>query len=135
MTLKEFIQTHDVDSASARITEQDIPLMESLLGASMGPQMREYVLTYGYLGYKFIELFGINSRQGPDSDMIKRTIRLHNRYPKTEGMIALEDQGDGDFCLVDGEDRVYRFLIAGQVLTPREGKLFDYILERFASIS
>ncbi|MCD7769218.1 MAG: SMI1/KNR4 family protein [Oscillospiraceae bacterium] len=134
MTLQEFIRENDTDCARSPIAPQDIPLMETLLGAAIGPQLREYLTTYGYLGYKFAELYGITATGGPNSDMIKKTQQLHDRYPVTKALIAIEDQGDGDYYLADGQDGIYRFLSATGQLAKQDMKLFDYILARFESI-
>lgn len=87
-----------------------------------------------YLGYKHIELFGVNNHQGINSDMLNKTLRLHKNFEKTMGLIAIEDQGDGDYYLVDSNDMIYRFVVANNELCSQNIYLFEYILQRFLSV-
>lgn len=134
MDIKEFIATHNVDYSMNPISEKDIPIIEVALGVSTGTQLRQYIVEYGYIGYGFIELYGINNRQGLNSNMVKKTKYLHKYFAKTSNYIALEDQGDGDYYLVDENDMIYRFLSSTNELTCQNIQLFDYILERFSII-
>ncbi len=130
MNLKEFIMSHDVDYSYNRANETFLSKMESLVGVRIGEQLKNYIINYGYLGYKHIELFGVNNSQGIDSDMIKQTLLLHKQFDVTKSLIAIEDQGDGDYYLVDETDMVYRFLPENKL--SEIGLSFDeYILSRF----
>lgn len=130
MNLKEFIMSHDVDYSYNRANETFLSKMESLVGVRIGEQLKNYIINYGYLGYKHIELFGVNNSQGIDSDMIKQTLLLHKQFDVTKSLIAIEDQGDGDYYLVDETDMVYRFLPENKL--SEIGLIFDeYILSRF----
>lgn len=130
MNLKEFIMSHNVDYSYNRANEAFLSKMESLVGVRIGKQLKDYIINYGYLGYKHIELFGVNNSQGIDSDMIKQTLLLHKRFNVTKSLIAIEDQGDGDYYLVDETDMVYRFLPENNL--SETGLSFDeYILSRF----
>lgn len=104
------------------------------MGASIGNELSDYILKYGYLAYKHSELYGINSIQFLDSDMVKQTIYLHTYYPETKLFIALENQGEGDYYLVDEYDFIYEFDTELLILTPTNTKLYEYILQRFKSI-
>lgn len=130
MNLKEFIMSHDVDYSYNRANETFLSKMESLVGVRIGEQLKNYIINYGYLGYKHIELFGVNNSQGIDSDMIKQTLLLHKQFDVTKSLIAIEDQGDRDYYLVDETDMVYRFLPENKL--SEIGLSFDeYILSRF----
>lgn len=131
MTLSDFIKNNDVDYSFNRITSDMIPEIEAKIGVLFGKQLKEYVIEYGYLGYKYIELFGINNYQGINSDMVNKTLRLHKNFEKVKNLIAVEDQGDGDYYLVDSSDMVYRFVLANNELVPQNIDLFEYILQRF----
>ena len=133
MELKEFINNNNVDYSYNRVNEQYLPEIENIVGAKIGEQLKDYILQYGYLGYEHIELFGVNNTQKVDSDMIQRTLFLHKRFDVTEGMIAIEDQGDGDYYLVNSEDMVYRFVAGSNELQATNLKLNEYILKRFLS--
>lgn len=134
MTLVEFINNNDVDFSFNRISENNIFEIEKTIGVSLGSQLKQYILEYGYLGYKHIELFGVNNFQGINSDMLNKTLRLHKISEKTIGMIAVEDQGDGDYYLVDSNDMIYRFILDNNELLPQNIDLFSYILQRFMTI-
>ena len=131
MTLIDFIKNNDVDYSFNRITSDMISELESKLKTRFGEQLKKYVTEYGYLGYKHVELFGVNNHQGINSDMIKKTLRLYERFEKTRGLIAIEDQGDGDYYLVDSNDKVFRFVLANDELVAQNIDLFEYILQRF----
>ena len=131
MTLNEFIKNNDVDYTFNRISDDIICEIENKLGVRFGDQLKKYVLEYGYLGYEYIELFGINNHQGINSDMVRKTLRLNEQFDKTKGLIAIEDQGDGDYYLVNSDDNVYRFVAANNELVSQNIDLFEYILQRF----
>lgn len=134
MTLDEFIQNSDVDYAFNRVSEDFICKIEEKLGVKLGSQLKRYILEYGYLGYKHVELFGVNAYQKFKSDMLAQTIWINDHFKQTTGLIAIEDQGDGDYYLADSSDRMYRFVAANNELTPQNIDLFEYILKRFAAI-
>lgn len=131
MKLIEFINSHDVDYSNNCIEASDIPIIEAYVSVLFGAQLKEYILNYGFLGYKYIDLFGVIKKMMERSDMVAETQYLHNYSPKTKDLIAIEDQGDGDFYLVDSEDTVYRYLASRDELTKLDIKLFDYIVKRF----
>ena len=134
MTIDEFIKNNKVTLTFNRITEADIPHYEELLGVKIGPQMRAYLLNYGLLMYKYVRFFNINTVQGDNSDMVDETVFIHKQFPKTQGLIAFEDQGDGDYYLVDSEDRVYNFLDGNNEIVDTGLTLNEYILKRFESV-
>lgn len=134
MELKDFIKNNNVDYSFNRISESFLLEIESIVGVKIGEQLKDYILHYGYLGYEHIELFGVNNAQKTDSDMIQRTLFLHKRFDNTKGLIAIEDQGDGDYYLVNSEDAVYRFIAGSKELLVTNMKLNEYILNRFLSV-
>lgn len=131
MTLIDFIKDNDVDYSVNRITIDMISDFENEVNVHFGEQLKKYILEYGYLGYKHVELFGINNCQGINSDMITKTLRLHEKFDKTRDLIAIEDQGDGDYYLIDSNDIIYRFVLTNNELVPQKIDLFEYILRRF----
>lgn len=133
MKIDEFIENHNVDYSYNRVNEIFLPEIEKKVGVRVGEQLKRYIMNYGYLGYKHIELFGVNSSQGFESDMIKQTLLLHKWFDATKNLIALEDQGDGDYYLVDETDMVYRF-IPNNNISKTGSDLDDYILNRFLTV-
>ena len=134
MILPEFIKNNDVDYSFNRISSEKICEYEDKTGVKFGCLLKRYILDYGYLGYRHIEFFGINNVQGINSDMLHKTFWLHENFAKTKNLIAIEDQGDGDYYLVDSNDLVYRFVVANNELIFKNIDLFEYILQRFLTI-
>ena len=130
MKLKKFLVKYKIDHSANRIDPNDVSFYEELLGTKFGPQLREYILTYGYLGYQHIEMLGINSLQKEKSDMVKVTLRLRKRNPELKYMIAVDNQGDGDYYLVDSEDQIYRYLQSSKEPVKMNIDLESYIVNR-----
>ena len=101
------------------------------LQALVGKELTAYLLKYGYLGFEHVELYGMNSRQGLKSDLVSQTKYLHQHYPDTSSLVAIENQGEGDYYLVDSEDNVYEYDTNMKQLRKTGLKLFKYILKRF----
>ncbi len=128
----DFIEKNDVEHTDNRISMDELTTIQSELGISFGSQLTKYVLEFGYLAFGAVELYGINSRQGSASDMVKQTHYLHNYYPCTNPFVALENAGDGDYYVVDSRDNVFEFIPEqNNELKDTGMQLFDYILKRF----
>ena len=134
MDIKHFISENNVDKCNALIDVEMLEQAEQLIGVRFGKELREYLLKYGYLGYDYIELYGINARQGMDSDMVKQTLYLHLYFPITRPYVALENQGDGDYYLINSNDEVYEYNSEQEKMMDVGMSLFEYILQRFQSI-
>ena len=134
MILESFISANNVLHTTRLIDEEQLQKVEEFIGLSFGPQLKEYILKYGYLSYKHSELYGINSNQNLDSDLVKQTLYLHNYFHITRGFIALENQGEGDYYIVDEDDNVYEYDTEIKELNKTNMKVFDYILQRFQSL-
>jgi len=134
MVFEEFINSKDVDYTKSLIDLDAIKDIELLIGVPLGKELIHYILKYGYLGYKHIELYGVNSSQFLDSDMLSQTLYLHKYFPKTAKYIALENLGDGNYAVVSSDDVVYEYSSEEDSLVDTEMKLFDYIFNRFSSI-
>lgn len=131
MNLQEFIDKRDVECSKKLIKTDDIPQLEDKTGICFGKELRQYILQYGYMAYKHIELYGVNSIQMMDSDMIRQTVHLHKYFPKTKGYAALESLGDGDYAVVDPNDDIYEYCSDEDSLQKTGMKLFGYIADRF----
>lgn len=59
---------------------------------------------------------------------------LHKYYPVTNKLIAIENQGEGDYYLVDDDDNVFEYDSEIDELINLHMKLNDYIVSRFESI-
>lgn len=132
MDLKQFIEENDVLVSNSLISPSKIKNIENLIKVKIGEQLRTYITTYGYLIFEGIELYGITARQHlGDSDLVKQTLYLHKYFTSTKGYIALENQGDGDYYLVDSQDNIWELISEQNKLKSTGLKLFDYILKRF----
>ena len=135
--LDSFIEKNDVLFSKNLVTEDIVKEIESVITTKLGPKLREYILKYGFLSFKHVELYGINSKQGINSDMIKMTSMMHERYPSTKSMVVLENRGDGDFILIDENDNAYEFDINIDTSTTPlnlNKEIFDYIIDRFHEV-
>ncbi len=131
MDIRQFILENSVDQCKALINRETLELAEKQIGLSFGEELTEYLLKYGYLGYEYIELYGINANQGLKSDMVTQTEYLHKYFPLTKSFIALENQGEGDYYIVNGKDEVYEYISEQNKLVETGLSLFEYILNRF----
>lgn len=131
MKFDEIAQSYDVDYTKNVISQEQINDIELALDVNIGDELKEYILTYGYLGYSYIELYGIYSNMMLESDMVTQTKYLHKYFKKTIGYIALENTGEGDYAIVDTNDRVYLYDSELDQLTDLEETLIEYISKRF----
>lgn len=134
-SLKSFISNNQVDYSNNTINKDMIKQAEKMVSVHFGKELTEYLLKYGYLGYKHVEFFGINRTQGLESDLVKQTSYMHEQFPVTSDLVAIENQGEGDYYLVDSSDNVYEYDTNEKRLRKTGNKLFDHILQRFASIN
>lgn len=130
MKLKDILSKYDIDYSVNRIDAEEIKKYEELLGTEFGVQLREYIINYGYIGYRHIEMYGINAVQGKSSDMIKTTIALRQRDSQLNGLIAIENQGDGEYYFVDSKDQVYRYFQGSKELSKNSVDMESYIVHR-----
>lgn len=131
MNIKEFIANNDVDMGKLLVDVTVVEAAEKEVGVEFGGELTKYILNYGYLAFEYVELYGMNSRLGLDSNMIKQTKYLHQYYPATKSYIAIENQGEGDYYIVNSDDRVFGYDTELDRLTDTELSLFEYILKRF----
>lgn len=130
--LNDFINEKNVEKSNYLININDLNAVEEAIGVKLGTKIKEYLLKFGYLAYKYVELYGVNSRQGLISDMVKSTINIHKDFPITTSFIVLENIGDGDYILVDSNDYVYEFIpTLNNDIKALNKQIDEYILERF----
>lgn len=133
--LEKFISNHDVLYDKERINEKLLNIVETVINVEIGSQLKEYLLNYGFMIYKFVELYGINQRQGIESDMIKVTNNFHLTFPDLKKYIVLENKGDGDYIIVDSMDNVYEYEPSySKDIMALNQSLSDYILDRFEGV-
>ena len=109
MSLEQFIEENEVDKTTNLVDESVIAEAEVQLQVTFGTQLKQYILKYGYLGYEYAELYGMNSNENLKSDLVEQTKYLHKYYPETKNYIAIENQGEGDYYLVDQSDMVFEY--------------------------
>lgn len=130
----EFIENHPVDFSENLVALEMLEGFAKEVNLSLGTQLTEYLLQYGYLGFKWVELHGVNSLQGVKSDLFTDTLYLNEYFPLTKNYIVIESVGDGDYVLVNEKDEVFQFESDSNSLTPANVDLFAYILKRFLEI-
>ena len=132
LAFSEFIAKNDVEFSADPISADELEAVQKEMGLAFGEQLKHYLVNYGYCVLGSAELYGINARQGLESDMVKQTRYLHEYFPLTDPLVAVENQGDGDYFLVDGNDRVFEFISEiDDALTDTGLDLFEYIVNRF----
>lgn len=130
MELKDYLPLRKLESASRKIREGSIPFYESHFGMKFGEQLRYYLLNFGYLAYRNVELLGINKDQNLESDMVVVTDNVRKHCRDFKPFVVIENQGDGDYYLVDEDDKVWRFLLDHSEITFTGMDLNDYIISR-----
>lgn len=134
MKLKDMLLKHDIDYSVNRIDAEEVEKYEELLGTKFGVQLIEYIINYGYIGYRHIEMYGINAAQGESSDMIKTTVALRKKDLQLNDLIAIENQGDGEYYFVDSKDQVYRYFQSSKELSKISVDMESYIVHRLMDI-
>lgn len=132
--LAKYVAENGVEHSSSLVGNNSIPVLGKKLGVKIGPCLSEYITRYGYLIFSSVELYGVTGRQGLESDMVKQTEYLNKYFSKTCGYIALENQGDGDYYLVNSRDQVFEYDSETDKLTDLHLGLEDYILKRFKDV-
>lgn len=131
MDLREFIEANEIIMGSNLINIDQVESVEEAVGVSFGGELVKYIVKYGFLIFEDIELYGVDARQMLDSDLVKQTIYLHKYFPKTKGYVALENQGDGVYAVVDANDEVFQYISETDTLKDTGKSFFQYILNRF----
>lgn len=129
--LSVFIKNNECDYTRKIISSDVLKMAEEQIGIKFGNQLSEYLLKYGYLGYKSIELYGMNSNQGLNSSLFEQTMYLHNSFEITKPYIAIDKIKEKIYTLIDSNDNMYICDLEKNVIKNVNIKLFDYILKRF----
>lgn len=129
--LGNFIKNNDCDYSRNIISSEVLKMAEDTIGIKFGNQLSEYLLKYGYLGYKSVELYGMNSNQGLNSDLFEQTMYLHNSFEITKPYIAIDKIQDSVYTLIDSDDNIYVCDLEKNIVRNVNIKLLDYIIKRF----
>ncbi|MDE6435206.1 MAG: SMI1/KNR4 family protein [Lachnospiraceae bacterium] len=129
--LSDFINNNDVLKTNNLVDSKFLNDAQKLIGIAMGPQLKKYIMEYGFLIYGSVEFNGVNSKQKMESDLITQTLYLHKYFPLTKKFYAIGNRGDGLYCLADSSDGVFEFDLENNILTNVNRSLFDYIFRRF----
>ena len=132
MNFAEIVNRYSVDYTKNLIEKIQVDEVENVLGILLPNSLKEYILNYGYLGYRHIELYGVYSNEYLKTDMIKQTLYLHKYFEKTRNYIALENIGEGGYILLDTNDEVYEYDSEMDILIKLDKHLLEYIYDRFA---
>lgn len=129
--LGNFIKNNDCDYSRNIISSEVLKMAEDTIGIKFGNQLSEYLLKYGYLGYKSVELYGMNSNQGLNSDLFEQTMYLHNSFEITKPYIVIDKIQDSVYTLIDSDDNIYVCDLEKNIVRNVNIKLLDYIIKRF----
>ena len=123
MELGKILENKEVDYLKEEqlIDERDILTIENEIGVKIGKQLKDYLLKYGYLGYKHIEFCGISKKLFLNSSMIIETKNIHNREEIFEKYIVVMSIDGHEFYLVDSQDRIFHLIIEADIIK------FDYL--------
>ena len=123
----------DLECSNAPASEKTIQDIQQQLDCLFGPQLKSYLLDFGYLAHGSNEMYGVNERQLLDSDLVKVSKMLHIDFPITQGMVAVDNHGDGDYILCDSQDMIYEYIPSlKNELIPLKQNLLNYILARMS---
>ena len=103
-----------------------------VLGMRFGPQLSEYLLTYGAIAFGAVEFNGITEAKKNNSSLVRNTVFLRDAFPGMLSRLAvLEDLGDGAYVLCDESDHIWRFTPETSLNLVDSGfDLIDYTLNR-----
>ncbi len=132
--LESYLKIIDFDSSRNLVTEDFIKNIESKCGVKIGIQLRKYLLKYGYLGYRFLEFYGVNSKQGLESDLVKQTLYLHKYFEITKPYYSFANEGDGEYILINSDDKVFSFDSDFKKILSKNILLEDFIIESFKQV-
>lgn len=106
------------------------------LGITFGPQMIDYLSNYGAISFDTVEFNGLTETKKNNSSLVRNTLFLRDAFPsQMNGLVLLEDRGDGDYVLCDSNDRVIRFTPEISLKAIDSGlDLIDYTLLRHQEI-
>ncbi len=115
-----------------------IPSSETLekaavaLGMSFGPELTDYLSNYGAISFGSVEFNGLTEAKKNNSSIIRNTLFLRDAFPsKVNGMVLLEDRGDGEYVLCDEADHIWSFTPELSLdLVDLGMDLIDYTLQR-----
>ncbi len=132
MLLDKIAELNDIEFSDKPCSSALIKKISKVVNCSVGEQLVEYLSRFGFCSFEYVELYGANERQKLNSDMVLKTLELHEYHPNTQAYLLLEDQGDGDYLLIDGKDKIYSYIptLNKEIIDMRQD-LRTYILERY----
>lgn len=116
------------------VSEDFVPKFETRLGMRLGPQLKDYMLRYGYIGYKYWELEGACQTLGLNSSLIHSTDRARRIFDFVADMVVIVDIDGEEFYLVDSKDEVYHLLRCNRELVPLNIDFYDFIVHEITKI-
>jgi hypothetical protein len=108
--------------------------IENIYNLKIGNQLKYYLLNYGSITYKSMELYGLGFN---DDDyylnIATRTKFLNESFGLPEGYFVVENMGDGAYIVVDINDDIFLFEYNKAPLKLNK-KFEDYLIRRFTDI-
>lgn len=103
------------------------------LNFQTGPQLKNYLLNYGFLSFESVEIFGIGVKESGRLDIINETKNLKKNFQLPNGYIIIEKIGDGLTIVCDESDNVYEFIYNGEP-NKLNIKFDEYLISRFTEL-
>ena len=120
MTIADFAKTHKVDAYIKKPTEETVKKAEKELGVKFGPQLKNYLMTYGGLSYKFVEFEGLAENSDRIVTITKnvRSLGLDKKF-----IVVYKIHDEGAYACVDSSDKVYEVEIYAGKVTVKDMKM------------
>lgn len=125
--IKEYIESKGFEVQCGKgASEGLIKYAEKKLGTKFGPQLRDYLKTYGSLSFEYHEFTGLNDhiKDKDRNDLIYATLSVTELCKEAEGLIAVYAVGNGDYDMLDSNDNVYEYYHDG--CTPIKKTSMDF---------
>lgn len=108
MSLKQYEAVFDkMEHLDRFLTYDLINAASQILNVRFGVELRWYLMRYGYLANADAEFYGLDFKNGLESDLITATRILRNSAPWTDGYVAVYHVSDSVYAMCDKSDRVY----------------------------
>ena len=124
----------EFECARALPSPEQVEAAERKLGFRLGPELRTYVSSYGYLAAGDVELRGLTGNQGEGSDFVACTLAARDAFEWARGRVVIYKPSDDVYVLCDEAD----FVHVGDATTGRVeatgAKFFEYVVGLFARL-
>lgn len=116
---------------ATKVSVDMVDKAEGELGVTFGPEMREYLTTYGSVSYESVELYGLGFSSDYYLNIVAATKELRD-MGLPQGYFPIYNIGDGVYAVVTSNDEVYQWSYNKKQADPLICRtLFDYFKTLF----